>query len=157
MAQDQTVTDEGIGELVKLWSIGSTGASVMKSIVCLTTTGGLVCTVANTDVYSTTGLGCATSSTGVYAIPVTSTGSGLSLVDIDTVSQDDSSTTNDTITFDHEFTCSSTAAVNVSGVMILNDDDDTSYVVCCFASNIPMENTDTLTIDGQVQINQAST
>jgi len=147
MAQDQTVTDEGIGELVKLWAVGSTGASVMKSIVCLSSTA--ACTVANTDFYSSTG--------GAAAVPVTSTGSGLSIASIDAVSSCDTNTTNDTIVFDHVFTCASTAATNVSGIMVLNDDDDCSYVEACFASVIPMESTDTLTIDGAVTIDQAST
>ena len=136
MAQTQTVTNTGIQELVKLWS--GTAATKLMSICGLTDT--TACTAAVTS---------------TYASPADAkcTENGLEIANIDTVSEDTTNTAGDTITFDHVFTATGTE--NVSGVIVCNDDDDVAFVECCFNAVIAMENTDTLTIDGQVVVDQA--
>ena len=79
--------------------------------------------------------------------------SGLAIQAIDTVAGDTTNTAGDTITFDHVFTA--TAAKNVAGIHVCNNDDDVAFVECCFNTVLAMENTDTLTIDGQSTIDQA--
>lgn len=138
MAQSQVVTDTGIAELVKLWH--GTTASKLTSICCMTDSS--TCAATNTDSYSTP------------ADPL-ATDSGLSIVDMTAASVvlATSNTAGDSIDFDHVFTASGTK--NVSGIVVCNDDDDVAYVSCCFNAVIAMENTDTLTIDGRVCIDQA--
>ena len=65
----------------------------------------------------------------------------------------DFSWSGDTITFDHVFTATLTR--NVAGIHVCNNDDDVSFIECCFNAVLAMENTDTLTIDGQSTIDQA--
>jgi len=145
MAQSQEITDEGIQEWVVLMSDASSpAATAMNKIVCMNDT--TACTASKQS-----------SSTGPVDAWHT-TGYGLSIDTIDTMSQTTSNSTgghNDTITFDHVFTLSSTAAKSVSGIQACNDDGDVTFVECCFASIISMENTDTLTIDGAVVVDQA--
>ena len=57
------------------------------------------------------------------------------------------------VDFDHVFTA--TATKNVAGIHVCNNDDDVAFIECCFASVIAMENTDTLTIDGNVTMANA--
>ena len=136
MAQTQTVTNEGITELVKLWH--GTTASKLKGICGLTDS-----------------TACTAVVTSTYASPADSkcTQYGLEQADITTIAIATSNTTGDSIDFDHVFTASGT--LNVSGVIVSNDDDDVAYIECCFNAVIAMENTDTLTIDGRVCIDQA--
>lgn len=138
MAQTQTVTDTGIQELVLLWS--ETAATGMESIVALE-----MATVCAAVVGST------------FADPADTaihhTDSGLLLAAIDTVGVDTTNTAGDTLTFDHVFTATGTK--NVAGIHACNNDDNVTFVECCFNAVIAMENTDTLTIDGQVVIDQA--
>lgn len=136
MAQTQTVTNEGITELVKLWH--GTTASKLKGICGLTDT-----------------TACTAAATSTYASPADSkcTENGLEQADITTIAIATSNTTGDSIDFDHVFTASGTQ--NVSGIIVSNDDDDVAYIECCFNAVIAMENTDTLTIDGRVCIDQA--
>lgn len=136
MAQTQTVTDEGITELVKLWH--GTTASKLKGICGLTDT-----------------TACTAAAGSTYATPADSkcTENGLEQADITTIALATSNTTGDSIDFDHVFTASGTE--NVSGIIVSNDDDDVAFIECCFNAVIAMENTDTLTIDGRVCIDQA--
>jgi len=136
MAQTQVVTDEGIGELIKLWA--ESAATGMESIVCMTDSS--ACTAAVTH---------------TYASPADTkcTDSGLDLAAIDTVSTTTVNTTGDTITFDHVFTATGTK--NVTGILVCNNDDDVAYIECCFNSVIAAESGDTITIDGQSTIDQA--
>jgi len=138
MAQTQTVTDTGIAELILLWREElSTG---MESIVALN-----MATV------------CAAAVASTYADPAdTAThhvDSGLAIQAIDTVGGTTVSTAGDTITFDHVFTATGTK--NVAGIHVCNNDDDVTFVECCFNAVLAVEANDTITIDGQVQINQA--
>ena len=138
MAQSQTWTDTGIAELILLLREElSTG---MESIVCLEK--------------ATT---CTAVPASTFASPADTsphhTTSGLQLVAIDTVAGTTVNTTGDTILFDHVFTA--TATKNVNGIHVCNNDDDVTFIECCFNAVLAMENTDTLTIDGQSTIDQA--
>jgi len=137
MAQNQTVTNEGITELVKVSSGGTaTGA---KSLVVLNK--------------ATT---CTSAVTGTYTTPSDSatkhTDGGL-LIGDGTVTQQTTNTTGDTIQVYKVFTA--TATRNAAGVLMCNDDDDVSLMECCFNAVIPMENTDTLTITAKIVYDQA--
>jgi len=137
MAQTQTWTNEGIAELVKL--LHGTAATKLFGICGLTDTTACTAAVGST-----------------YASPADSkcTENGLQQADITTIALATASTAGDAIDFDHVFTASGTE--NVSGIIVSNDDDDVAYVECCFNAVLAMENTDTLTIDGQVSIDQAA-
>lgn len=138
MAQTQTVTDTGIAELILLWREElSTG---MESIVALEMA--TVCTAAVASTFADP------ADTAIHH-----TDSGLAIQAIDTVGGTTVSTAGDTITFDHVLTATGTK--NVAGIHVCNNDDDVTFVECCFNAVLAMENTDTITIDGQVQINQA--
>ena len=138
MAQTQTVTDTGIAELILLWR--EEAATGMESIVCLEDSGTCTAAVAST-----------------FADPADTaihhTDSGLELAAIDTVGGDTTNTAGDTITFDHVFTA--TGSKNVCGIHVCNNDDDVTFVECCFNAVLAVENTDTITIDGEVVIDQA--
>ena len=136
MAQTELVTDEGIKELVFLWQ--GTAATKLMSICGLTDT-----------------TACAAAAGSTYASPADEkcTENGLSIVNITTIALATTNTAGDTIDFDHVFTA--TAAENVSGIIVNNDDDDAAYIECCFNAVLAMESSDTLTIDGAVVIDQA--
>ena len=138
MAQTQVITDQGIGELVLLWA--GSAASKLSKIVALDKA-----TVVTAAVGST------------FAAPGSSsahhTDSGLDIAAIDTVSTDTTNTTGDTITFDHVFAATDTK--NVAGIQTCNDDGDKAYHECGFNAVLAMENTDTLTLDGESTIEQA--
>jgi len=138
MAQTQTVTDTGIAELIALWR--EEAATGMESIVCLEKASTCTAAVGST-----------------FAAPADTsphhTDSGLDIAAIDTVGVATVNTTNDTITFDHVFTATGTK--NVNGIHVCNNDDDVTFIECCFNAVLAMENSDTLTIDGQSTINQA--
>ena len=141
MAQSQVVTDTGIAEWVVLMSdVSSPAATAMNKIVCLNDTD--VCTAAVGSTFADPAGTAAHHTDG-----------GLSIDTIDTMGQDTTNTTGDTITFDHVFTASATR--NVVGIHACNNDGDVTFVECCFNAVIPMESSDTLTIDGAVVVNQA--
>ena len=138
MAQTQVVTDTGIAELVKLFAeIAATG---MESIVALNMATPCTAVVGST-----------------FADPADTathhTDSGLAIQAINTVSTTLTNTAGDTLTFDHVFTATGTK--NVAGIHACNNDDDVTFVECCFNAVLPVENTDTITIDGAVVANQA--
>jgi len=139
MAQTEEVCDKGIAEWVVLMSDASSpAATAMNKIVCLNS--------------STT---CAASKTSAYGTPTVThhAASGLEVTAIDTMGTATTNTAGDTVTFDHVFTA--TGTLNVASINACNDDEDVTFVECCFASIIAMENTDTLTIDGAVVVDQA--
>lgn len=141
MAQTQTVTDEGIKEWVVLMSDASTpAATAMNKIVALTDSS--TCTAAVGSTFADP------AGTAAHA-----TDSGLSIATMDTMGQDTTNTDGDTLTFDHVFTATGTK--NVCGVHACNDDGDVADVECCFNAVLAMESDDTLTIDGEVVVNQA--
>lgn len=138
MAQSETWLDEGIAELILL--LREEPATGMESIVALEKASTCAAVVGST-----------------FASPADTsphhTGSGLLLAAIDTVGGTTTNTAGDTITFDHVFTASATK--NVNGIHVCNNDDDVTFIECCFNAVLAMENTDTLTIDGQSTIDQA--
>ena len=138
MAQTQTVTDTGIAELILLWR--EEAATGMESIVALEMA--TPCTAAAASTYADP------ADTAVHH-----TDSGLDIAAIDTVGGATVNTAGDTITFDHIFTATGTK--NVAGIHVCNNDDDVTFIECCFNAVLAMETTDTLTIDGQSTINQA--
>lgn len=138
MAQTQTWTDTGIAELILLLREElSTG---MESIVALEMATPCTAVVGSTFVDP--------ADTAIHH-----TDSGLLLAAIDTVAGDTVNTAGDTILFDHVFTATGTK--NVAGIHVCNNDDDVAFIECCFNAVLAMENTDTLTIDGQSTIDQA--
>ena len=138
MAQSQTWTNTGIAELILLLREElSTG---MESIVALE-----MATPCTAAVASTFGNPADTA--------IHHTDSGLLLAAIDTVAGGTVNTAGDTILFDHVFTA--TGAKNVAGIHVCNNDDDVTFIECCFNAVLAMENTDTLTIDGESTIDQA--
>jgi len=138
MAQTQTWTNTGIAELILL--LREEAATGMESIVCLEMATPCTAAVAST-----------------FADPADTaihhTDSGLQLVAIDAVGGDTTNTAGDTITFDHIFTASATK--NVAGIHVCNNDDDVTFIECCFNAVLGVENSDTITIDGQSTIDQA--
>lgn len=138
MAQTQTWTDTGIAELILL--LREELSSGMESIVCLEMATPCAAVVASTFIDP--------ADTAVHH-----TDSGLLLAAIDTVAGDTVNTTGDTILFDHVFTATGTK--NVAGIHVCNNDDDVAFIECCFNAVLAVENTDTITIDGQSTINQA--
>jgi hypothetical protein len=134
MAQTETIVNEGVAGLVTLWTADMTNIVALNMATpCTAAVASTFADPADTATHHTDG--------------------GLDLQAIDTVSTDTTNTTGDTITFDHVLTATGTK--NVAGIHTCNDAGDGTYVECCFNAVIAMENTDTLTIDGAVIIDQA--
>ena len=138
MAQTETWTDTGIAELILL--LREEAATGMQSIVALEMATPCTAVVGST-----------------FADPADTaihhTDSGLDIAEIDTVAGDTVNTAGDTILFDHVFTATGTK--NVAGIHVCNNDDNVAFIECCFNAVLGMENSDTLTIDGQSTIDQA--
>lgn len=141
MAQSQTVTNTGIAEWVVLMSdVSAPAATGMNKIVALSMA--TVCTAAVASTFADP------ADTAVHH-----TEGGLQIAAITTMAQGTTNTAGDTVEFDHVFTASATK--NVAGIHACNEDGDVAFVECCFNAVIAMENTDTLTIDGAVAVDQA--
>jgi len=138
MVQTQTWLDQGIAELILL--LREEPATGMESIVCLEMA--TPCTAAAASTFADP------ADTAIHH-----TDSGLELAPIDTVAGDTVNTAGDTILFDHVFTATGTK--NVAGIHVCNNDDDVTFIECCFNAVLAVENTDTITIDGQSTIDQA--
>ena len=134
MAQSQSPTKEGYAEMSKL--LCGEGATCVKSVVCLEGT----CTAASED--------------STFADPANDAthiaGDGLSIADADSVVSTTTTNTDDTIEVDHVFTASGTKTV--TGFHVCNDDDDVTFMECCFNAGVALESSDTLTIEGKMQI-----
>lgn len=133
MAQTQSPTNEGYGELGKLGA--GEAATGFKSVCCLKTS----CTADESQ-----------TSAGVTKC----TESGLTLADADTVSSVQTTVADDTVQVDHVFTAGEAATVKGFGVW--NDDDDVLYAVCCFAADISVESSDTLTVQMKAQFKKGT-
>jgi len=138
MAQTEFVLDQGIGELILLWS--GAAATKMSKIVGLDKATVITAAVGSTF--------AAPGSTSAHH-----TEHGLEIAAIDTVAQDTTNTAGDTILFDHVLTATDTE--NLAGIQTCNEDGDKAYHECGFNAVLAMENTDTCTIDGQSTIEQA--
>ena len=115
-------------------------ATALDEIVCLDDT--TECTAAEASTYGDP------AGTAVHHVA-----NGLQEAAITTVSQATTNTTGDTLTFDHVFTASATE--DVVGIHVTNTDNDVTFVECCFNALIAMESSDTLTIDGEIVVDQA--
>ncbi len=140
MAQTQTVTDTGIAEFVILMSDITPAATAANKIVCLNMATACTAAVAST-----------------FADPADTathhTDSGLSIATVATMSQSTTTTTGDTIEADHVFTATGTK--NVAGFHLCNNDGDVTFMECCFNAVLAVENTDTITIEAKIVVNQA--
>jgi len=138
MAQSQVITNTGIAELILRWREElSTG---MESIVGLNMA--TPCTAAVASTFADP------ADTATHHID-----GGLAIQAINTVGGATVNTAGDTITFDHVFTATGTK--NLAGIHVCNNDDDVTFIECCFNAVLAMENTDTCTIDGQSTLDQA--
>lgn len=133
MAQTQSPTNEGYGELGKLCA--GEAATAFKSVCCIKTT----CTADESQTAS-----------GITK----STETGLTLVNADTVASAKTTVDNDTVQVDHKFTFGETATTKGFGVF--NDDDDVLYGICCFNADISGEKDDTLTVQMKAQFKKGS-
>jgi len=130
MAQSQTVTNTGIAEWVILMSDASSpAATAMNKIVALSDNS--TCTAAVASTFS-----------DPADAAVHHTEAGLEIATMDTMGQDTTNT-------------AATATKNVSGIHACNDDGDVTFVECCLNAVLAMESDDTLTIDGEVVVDQA--
>lgn len=122
MAQEQVANNEGIGEVV-LWLTGGT-SDKLHWISCIKTA-------------------CSAATASGYASYTQSSESGLTIVSAATVSASSDSFTNDTWCVAHPFTAGATATVK--GFMVANSSSDALYGVCCYAADVNMASSDTLT------------
>ncbi len=137
--QTQQPTEEGFGEIGKLVAGEETVANAaMKSVFCLITA---KCT--------------ATDTTNTYAdnIKNVSLDTGLDLADATTVKTVQTDHANDTVEIDHVFTAA--AGDTISGFCWCNDADDILYGICCFAAEVTLAKTDTLTVQAKNQFKEA--
>ncbi len=138
MAQSETWVDTGIAELILL--LRGEAAAKLSKIVALEK-----------------GSTCAAVVGSTYASPADTsphhTTSGLAIQAIDTVGGATTNTAGDTIEFNHVFTATGTK--NVNGIHVTNDTPDVTFIECCFNAVLAVENTDTITIDGESTIDQA--
>jgi hypothetical protein len=128
MAQTQSATTEGYTELGKFAS--GEAASKFKSVCCLKTS----CTADGTQ-----------TSAGVTK----STDTGLDLQDADTVKSSKTTVDNDTVQVDNKFTAAT--GDTLKGFGVWNDDDDVLYAICCFAADVTLAASDTLTVQMKYQ------
>jgi len=130
MAQTESLTKEGYGELGKLEA--GEAASGFKSVVCIKTS-------------------CTADEDQTYAGITKATESGFTIVDADTVASVQTTNPNDTVQVDHVFTAGADLAC--LGFACCNDEDDVAFLVCCFAAvlNLATATSDTLTIQAKVQ------
>ena len=133
MAQTQSPTNEGYGEFGKLGA--GEAASAVKSVVCIKTS-------------------CTADESQTAAGITKSEDTGLDLVNADTVASAKTTVNNDTIQVDHKFT----AAIGdtLKGFAVLNDDDDVVFMVCCFAADVVLAASDTLTVQAKMQFKKGS-
>jgi len=139
MAQTQSPTNEGYAEIAKVVSSVTTamaaGGSGVESVCCLKTT----CTADEDQ-----------TSAGVTKC----TESGLTLANADSVKSSKTTVDNDTVELDHVFTAGESATVK--GFGIWNDDDDVLFALCCFAADVAMQASDTLTVEMKMQFKKGS-
>jgi len=134
MAQTEVVLNQGITEIVALWAADMTKIVALNMATpCTAVVGSTFADPADTATHHSD--------------------AGLAIQAIDAVSTDTVNTTDDTVTFDHIFTATDTR--NVAGIQTCNNAGDASYHECCFNAVLSVEDTDTITIDGQSTIDQA--
>jgi hypothetical protein len=129
MTQTEKPTRLGFAEVAKRMAIaGDGGGSCFKSIVGLTG----ACTASEDSTFANPG--------GATKLAA----NGFALQNADTVYQHSVTVTNDSVEIIHIFTATGTQSV--SGFAIENDDDDVVFMECCFATAIPCQVGDTISI-----------
>lgn len=131
MVQTQSPTKEGYAEIAKL--VAGEAANELERIVCIKTS-------------------CTADEDQTYAGITKCTESGVLQVDADTVITSQTTVANDTVEVDHEFTAGESVTVKGFGVLNHLEPADVLFALCCFAADIPLENTDTLTVEMKMQI-----
>ena len=136
MAQTESGTTQGYAEIAKL--VAGEAATKAAKVCCLKTA-------------------CTADATQTYAGVTKCTESGVSMVAATTVVTSQTTVANDTVEMDHVFTAGE--PVTVLGFGLFNNEatPDVLFMLCCFAAAIPLENTDTLTIEGKMQIKLGAT
>ncbi len=125
MSQTQKPTTLGYAEIAKrMATAGDAAGSCIKSIVGLTG----ACTAAEASTFLNPG--------GATKLAA----NGFAIVDANTVGA-----ASGVVTVDHVFTCAD-ASQSVSGFAVENDDNDVVFGECCFASALPCEVGDTVTV-----------
>ena len=141
MVQNQTVTNTGITEFVILMSDTTPAATALTKIVGLNMA-----------------TPCTSAAASTFADPADTathhTDGGLLIAAANTVAQSTTNTTGDTIEVDHVFTA--TGSKNLAGFHLCNNDGDVTFMECCFAAVLAMENTDTCTIEAKIVVDQAA-
>jgi hypothetical protein len=133
MAQTQSPTNEGYGELGKF--LAGEAATKMKSVVVIKTS-------------------CTADESQTAAGITKCTDTGLDLQDADTVASAKTTVTADTVQIDNKFTAAT--GDTVKGFGWLNDDDDVLYGICCFAADIVLAASDTLTVQAKNQFKKGT-
>jgi len=128
MPQTQSPTTQGYGEIGKLIA-GETATAVTKVVGIKTS--------------------CTASEAQNYAGITKCTESGLTEVAADTVVSSQTTVANDTVELDHVFTAGE--AVTVKGFGVTNNDGDVLFAICCFAADVPLQTSDTRTVEMKMQ------
>lgn len=137
MAQTQSPTSTGYGELGKLAS--GEAATAIKSCICVISG----CTASESAAIADV--------TGAFD----ATDSGLDLEDASAVASVQTTVANDTVQLDNVFTAAD-GGNTLKGFAVLNDDDDVVMAICCFAADIAMAASDTLTVQMKMQFKKGS-
>lgn len=133
MSQTQSPTTQGYGEIGKHMA-GESATPVNK-------VGGLKTT-------------CTANEAQNYAGVTWCTESGLIVVAADTVVSSQTTVANDTVELDHVFTAGE--AVTVKGFGTANTDGDVLFAICCFAADVSLQTSDTLTVEMKMQFKLGS-
>ena len=128
MAQTQSLTSEGYAEMTKL--LCGEAASAVKSICPLKTA-------------------CTANESQTAAGVTKCTESGLTIADA-TVTSEKTTVTDDTV--QAVYTHTAGEAATVKGAGLFNDDDDALDAIVCYASDVPMETSDTLKNTFKIQL-----
>ncbi len=135
MAQTQSPTNEGYAEIAKL--VAGEAATKVAKVCCIKTS-------------------CTANEAQTYAGVTKCTESGVSMVAADTVITSQTTVANDTVELDHVFTAGETVTVKGFGTFNNEATPDVLFALCCFAADIPLENTDTLTVEMKKQFKLGS-
>ena len=129
MAQTQSMTNEGMGELAKLMA---REASTEVESMCLLKT---ACTADDSQ-----------TSAGVTK----ATESGCTIANCDSVSTVKTTFDNDTIQAYHTFTAGASATIKGAGIW--NNDDDALIAIVCFNADVALESADTLKVTFKIAV-----
>jgi len=135
MAQTQSPTKEGYAEIAKL--VAGEAANEVEKVCCIKTS-------------------CTADEDQTYAGVTKCTESGVAMAAADTVVTSQTTVANDTVEVDHVFTAGESVTVKGFGIFNNIATPDVLFAICCFAADIPLENTDTLTVEMKMQFKLGS-